>query len=271
MKAFKFILVIFCVFLLGYLQNNAQSVISRQSKAKTTTTEKKNASPKKNVSKKSKQLGSNSQTNKNKSKEQPITISAPDGYLNGHGYVDLGLPSGTKWATCNIGASTPQDYGNYYAWGDIDIKSEYTISNCMAKDIGSYGNEKFTKGWCDNLNNLKTIHDAASMNWGSLWRMPTAEELKELYEKCTWSWINYKGKNGYRCVGPNGNSIFLPTAGYYFEISLYDTNRCGWYRSATFNGVICTYALKFSADKVYVQEYSSDRYYGCSVRPVIRL
>lgn len=272
MKAFKFILVILSVFLFGYLQNNAQSVISRQSKAKTTTTEKKTVSSQKNVSKKSKKLGSNSQTNKNKSNEQPITISAPDDYINGHGYVDLGLPSGTKWATCNIGATLPEDNGNYYAYGDTSIKSIYDVSTCITNDVGGVQkeDEAITEKIC-NGENLKPSYDAASVNWGASWRMPTSEEITELCKKSTWTWVTYKGKKGYKGVGPNGKSIFLPAAGYKFITSLEADNRIGNYRSSTFQGKYDTFKLFF--DNWEPRDIPRDikwgsRVSGYSVRPV---
>lgn len=269
MKAFKFILVILSVFLFGYLQNNAQSVISRQSKAKTTATEKKHVSSQKNVSKKSKKLGSNSQTNKNKSKAQPITISAPDGYINGHGYVNLGLPSGTKWATCNIGANSPQNDGNYYAWGETSINSNYTISACRAYDIDELtkSSKALTEKMCEG-NNLKPSHDAARVNWGSLWEMPTCAQITELIEKCIWTWITYKGNKGYRVVGPNGKSIFLPAAGFKSGTSLEWYNELGDYLSSTFNGR-CNVTLKFdSINAPHCFMHSSFRSNGSSVRPV---
>ena len=128
------------------------------------------------------------------------------GTINGHEYVDLGLS--VLWATCNVGASSPSGYGNYYAWGETSTKSSYTSDNYKydldwvgAKDIGK--------------NISGTEYDAARANWGAAWRMPTLDELKELEEMCTWTWTSQDGHYGYRVTGPNGKSIFLPAAGYY--------------------------------------------------------
>ena len=157
-------------------------------------------------------------------------ISIPDGYINGYAYIDLGLPSRTKWATYNIGANSPEENGNYYAWGDIGVKSKYDYSTCHTEDIG--GSKAATEKMCE-AGNLKSLYDAASVNWGSSWHMPTCTEIMELTEKCTWTWITYKGKNGYRGVGPNGKSIFLPAAGYKFDTSLEGDNEIGNYWSST--------------------------------------
>lgn len=272
MKAFKFILVILSVFLFGYLQNNAQSVISRQ-----TNTQKKQVSSQNRTPKKSKQLGSNSHINSNpakaKSKETPITISDPDGYINGHGYVDLGLPSGTKWATCNIGSVSPEDNGNYYAWGETYTKSVYIYSTWRTNDVGGVENSEktITEKICEICDgkNLKPLYDAASVNWGSLWRMPTSGEMTELCEKCIWNWITYKGKKGYKVVGPNGNTIFLPAAGYYFDTTLEMNDKMGCYWSSTFESISFTFYVYFREDYKPCCSAYGERTNGYSVRPVV--
>ena len=124
-----------------------------------------------------------------------------EGTLNDHEWVDLGLPSGTKWATCNVGATSPEEYGDWYAWGETETKSEYTEDNCITlgldiEDIS--GNEQY---------------DVARNKWGSTWKMPTYDEFKELYDNCIWLWTMLNDKNGYMITGPNGKSIFLPAAG----------------------------------------------------------
>lgn len=128
--------------------------------------------------------------------ELEVSISDPSGYVNGHGYIDLGLPSGTKWATCNVGANSPQEYGDYYAW---DGYEEWRKLDYRARETAK----------------LSWHNDPARANWGFSWRMPTGNELMELKDKCTWSWVSYKGKKGYKGIGPNGNSIFLPAADHY--------------------------------------------------------
>ena len=140
------------------------------------------------------------------------------GTINGHDWVDLGLPSGTKWATCNVGASQPHQYGNYYAWGETSTKSEYTMENY--RTLGA------------NISNDisgNSSYDAARANWGGSWRMPTYGEMKELKNNCTWTWTTQNGVNGMRVTGPNGNSIFLPAAGYCCGSSRYGVGEYGLY------------------------------------------
>ncbi len=127
---------------------------------------------------------------------------------NGYEYVDLGLPSGLKWATCNIGAYSPEEYGNYYAWGETSTKSEYTEENSQTY----YG---------ENLGDISgnAWYDAARANWGGSWRMPTKAEFKELIDHCDWQWTTQNGVNGYKVTSKtNGNSIFLPAAGFYVSL-----------------------------------------------------
>ncbi|MBO7283756.1 MAG: PEGA domain-containing protein, partial [Bacteroidales bacterium] len=113
--------------------------------------------------------------------------------INGHEYVDLGLPSGLKWATCNVGASSPEEYGDYYAWGEIETKSEYTKDNSKTRG----------KSMSDISGN--TMYDVACAKWGGSWRLPTKKELEELESKCKWEWTTINGKKGYKVTGPHGN------------------------------------------------------------------
>ena len=143
------------------------------------------------------------------------------GDANGHEYVDLGLS--VKWATCNIGATTPEDYGNYYAWGETKPQSTYNWStykwcNGSSSTFTKY-NTSSSFGTVDNKTVLNLADDAARANWGGSWRMPTDGEWGELLDECTWEWKNaYKGTTaGYLVTSKiNGNSIFLPAAGYRF-------------------------------------------------------
>ncbi len=137
--------------------------------------------------------------------------------FSGHEYVDLGLPSGLKWATCNVGATAPEAYGDYYAWGETAPKTIYNWSTYKWCN-GSYDTQtkyctSSSYGTVDNKTVLDLADDAARANWGGAWRMPTDEEWTELRENCTWTWTNLNGKNGYEVKGANGNSIFLPAAG----------------------------------------------------------
>ena len=143
------------------------------------------------------------------------------GTINGHEYVDLGLPSGLKWATCNVGAGLPEEYGDYYAWGEVKTKNKYTADNSK-----TYGKSK-------NDISGNSNYDVARAKWGGNWRMPTMEELEELNSKCTWQWTTQKGINGYKVTGPNGNSIFLPAAGCREGSSLYSAGEYGFYWSSS--------------------------------------
>lgn len=141
------------------------------------------------------------QTQQSGKSKKSVIVTNPDGYINGHGYIDLGLPSGTKWATCNVGASKVNDYGEYYAWGEVKPKSEYTENNSL---IG----EK-------NLGNIagNPQYDAATYNWGSNWQIPKIEHFEELKSQCKWAVITYNGVMGHKVTGPNGKSLFLPCGG----------------------------------------------------------
>ena len=154
-----------------------------------------------------------------------------------HEWVDLGLPSGTLWATCNVGASTPEEYGDYFAWGETVPKkvynwetykwckgSESTLTKyCYATDFGVV----------DKRDELLPEDDAAYVNWGHLWRMPTDEQQLELIEKCSWTWTTRNSVNGRLATGPNGNSIFFPAAGdCWRELLFYDGSfGCYWSRT----------------------------------------
>ena len=187
--------------------------------------------------------------------------------VNGHEYVDLGLPSGLKWATCNVGANSPEEYGGYYAWGETEEKSNYNWS---------------TYKWCNGtgdtmtkysaFGNNKTIldpeDDVAHVKWGGSWRMPTRAEQDELRNKCTWSLTVQNGVRGYRVTGPNGNSIFLPAAGLRYGTDVYRRGYGGhfWSSSLHFYDSSSAYYLYF-----YDDNYDWDlnfRYVARSVRPV---
>lgn len=206
--------------------------------------------------------------------EDPINPDGSDGNGSygkheGHEWVDLGLPSGLKWATCNVGATKPEEYGNYYAWGETATKSEYTENNSLTSGLSI--SELQSQGIIDGNSNLMPQHDAATANWGGDWRMPTDYELKELITKCTWEWINTNDFKGYSVIGPNGNSIFLPAAGYRGESSLNYAGSNGGYRSSTpsdddYEGLSAG-SLNFRSDLQIMG--NSSRYTGRSVRPVV--
>ena len=195
------------------------------------------------------------------------------GQLNGHDWVDLGLPSGTKWATCNVGADTPEGYGEYFAWGETTTKETYSSSTYSYSNDGKLtkycsnaecGNDGFT----DALTILEASDDAAIANWGAGWRMPTYDEMLELINNCTVTWTIQNGVNGSLFTGQNGNTIFLPAAGYSNGSSPYATGPYGSYWSSS----LCK-SFPYHAEILY---FNSDgcsisaryRFWGFSVRPV---
>ena len=174
--------------------------------------------------------------------------------INGHEWVDLGLS--VKWATCNVGATSPSDYGDYFAWGEIRTKSSYTENN----------SKTYKKHMGDIAGNSK--YDAARANWGSTWRMPTKKEFQELKDQCIWTWTSQGGHSGYRVTSKtNGNSIFLPAAGWRSGKSLYYVGSNGLYWSA--GPYSNTYGCSLYFFSSYVNPQSNYyRAYGFSVRPV---
>lgn len=195
--------------------------------------------------------------------------------------VDLGLS--VKWAACNLGASKPEGYGSYYAWGETKPKATYTRDNSNWYDVGY--NVLRSKGVINSRGNLTARYDAATANWGAGWRMPTLDEIKELKSRCRWNWTTRNGVKGYKVTGPSGKSIFLPAAGYrYGAVSFYvghrrqSSNRQGWcclgccsygfyWSSSAIDDSVSAYALYFNS--VYCGwDAHYDRGYGRSVRPV---
>ena len=182
------------------------------------------------------------------------SASSDTTYINGYAAVDLGLS--VKWATCNVGADSPEDYGNYYAWGETETKDSYTSSNSVTYEVDM-----------DDIAG-DAEYDAATANWGSSWRMPTYDEMEELIDSCTWTWTRQNDVNGYLVTGPNANSIFLPAAGYRYGTSLYFRGEHGNYSSST--------PLESNSQYAYnLYFYSSNhntnwnyRLYGLTVRPV---
>ena len=184
--------------------------------------------------------------------------SPATGTSNGYGYVDLGLS--VKWATCNVGATSPEEYGNYYAWGETITKKTYTLNNCTTQNV--FFKYDFSG---------ESKYDAATANWGVDWRMPTLDELKELHENCTWEWISSNDFKGYKVTGPNGNSIFLPAAGFYYESSLIGAGDRGdyWSSSPIGNQTIFAYSLDFYNNSFHGVTNIQNRFDGLSVRPVL--
>ena len=202
----------------------------------------------------------------------PISnIYAPTGMENGKGYVDLGLS--VKWATCNVGANSLEEYGYYFAWGETTPKTTYDWSaykycNGTYNSMTKYCTSSYY-GTVDNKTTLELTDDAAHVNWGGSWRMPTLAEQEELTDNCTWTWITQNGVNGYKVTSKkNGNSIFLPAAGYRYnsDLSLAGSYGGYWLSSLSTYGSDGAYNLLFDSGNVGWNFY--DRYNGLSVRAV---
>ena len=202
-------------------------------------------------------------------------------------YVDLGLPSGLKWAKCNLGASKPSESGDYYAWGETAPKAVYDWATYKWMQAGKSDWKHITKYtiadgktegiWYDSSGNfigdgkttLAAANDAATANLGSPWRMPTVDEIQELIDKCTWTWTTQDGVNGCQVDGPNGNAIFLPAAGCRDGSGLKSAGRVGYYWSSshdTDHNKNARY-LDFDSD-THGKYFVCSRYYGSPVRPV---
>ena len=195
---------------------------------------------------------------------------ATEGTINGHDWVDLGLPSGTKWATCNVGANAPEEFGNYFAWGETEPKENYLWENY--KYMGKSGGYCLTKycnnstygdnGFVDNKTSLEPSDDAATANWGEGWRMPTMEELQELFDKCNWMMKT----NGFEVKGPNGKSILLPIAGYRVTPETRDVGSNGYYWTCSLSEKNPTEA--WTSDFSGRKKREEFRYNGQTIRPV---
>ena len=191
---------------------------------------------------------------------------------NGHEYVDLGLPSGTLWATCNVGATKPEEYGDYFAWGETQPKETYNWSTYKWCRGSSDTQTKYCTdsyyGTVDNKTTLDLSDDAARANWGGSWRMPTTEEQQELINNCTWTWTTQNGVNGYKVTSKsNGNSIFLPAAGCRDDSSLNDAGSYGDYWSLRSSSTTASNFLNFGNTLLNPQN-ANDRGYGFAVRCV---
>ncbi len=175
--------------------------------------------------------------------------------------VDLGLPSGTIWAGWNLGATSPEQNGDYYAWGETTTKNNYS------ENTYRYYNNS-TKRYINIGSNISgTQYDVARQKWGGSWRMPTKADFDELLQKCKWTWCQYKGVNGCKVTGPNGNSIFLPAAE-----ARGGSGNCGKYWSASLNsGYSCSraFGLEFYQNNYHIfSDYFFSRGFGLKVRPV---
>ena len=200
-----------------------------------------------------------------------ITVTGGGSSGGSEEVVDLGLPSGLKWRSMNVGASKPEEYGNYYAWAETSPKSNYASSNYKypstnyGDGIIVYAKYDTTPVQGDGKTVLEAEDDAATANLGNGWRMPTFKEFKELRENCTWTWKTQNGVNGMLVTGPNGKSIFLPAGGWYDKTTLSGKTTYGSYWTATGDGGTAN-AVDFANG--YLDKALVPRCEGRSVRPV---
>ncbi len=194
--------------------------------------------------------------------------------------IDLGLPSGTKWACCNVGATKPEQYGGYYAWGEVSEKSVYNhVTYQYATGVdndgdGSYDDYhgNFTYGVWQNLGSdiAGTLYDVAHVQWGGSWVMPSHDQINELLDHCSSEWTSENGVYGRRFIGSNGGSIFLPAVGFRWYGDLYNVGAGGYYWSSTQNSDYSFYAFDLGFYSGYADWYYNGRDVGQSVRPVVR-
>ena len=195
------------------------------------------------------------------------------GNQSNHEYVDLGLPSGTLWATCNVGANVPEEFGDYFAWGETQSKNIYDWNTYI------YGTDNYLTKYCsssycglngfvDNLTTLESSDDAATTNWGKGWRTPTYEDWCELYQFTTNAKITQNGVNGRLFTASNGNSLFLPAAGFRWEHELRGAGNRGLYLSSSLLEEFNAWYFSFDSDYENYGMIADDRADGNSVRPV---
>ncbi len=194
--------------------------------------------------------------------------------------VDLGLTSGTLWATFNVGAYSPEGYGDYFAWGETEPKTEYSwdtyaFGNAEEDELTKYCSDAShgLNGFVDNKSTLDSIDDAAAVNWGGKWRMPTDDEYEELVKECNWQYVadyNNTGVKGYIVSSKaedNANSIFIPLSGYRSGSDFLDDGLSAYYWSSTLDSYWCARDFYCYNDNAIYTGYAG-RYYGSSVRPV---
>ena len=205
-----------------------------------------------------------------------ILLATPIPDDDEHEWVDLGLPSGTLWATCNVGANAPEEYGDYFAWGETEPKELYDWSTykwCNGSNTtitkyctnSSYG----YNGFVDGKTELDSEDDAATANWGSSWRTPSVEQLNEICAYCSQKWFEINGVRGKLITGPNGNTLFFPAAGSYYSSQL-GIGSSGDYWSRSRSLYSDTFANYLIIEGFYVgYRWSGDcRQVGRSVRAV---
>ena len=191
--------------------------------------------------------------------EEKVYTYCPDS--NHPHIIDLGLPSGTKWACCNVGASNPEEYGDRFAFGETETKEVYNRETYIHYD-----------GSANTYHDLGadiagTQYDAATVNWKAPWRMPSIMQCQELLDNCTSEWTTQNGVKGRKFTGPNGGTIFIPATGYAVATHLYGVGTLGNYWLSTFNNEDGAGSFGLVSGGVH-WDFVYDRYRGQSVRPV---
>ena len=218
-------------------------------------------------------INRNSQNSKS-TKISTTSASSVSGKINGHDYVDLGLPSGIKWATCNVGANSAQSSGDFFAWAETSPKNEYSWDTYFDYDHKDEYGTVFCKKYLTYVNQTATISpdsgdDAARKNWGGTWRMPTSEEFKELQDKCVFKSITINGVSCWKVIGPSKKFIILPLAGKKDGKQLVNKNEFGYYWTSS----VEEYSGPSNAEGIvgYWRGISGgigNRYQGATIRPV---
>lgn len=255
----KKIIISILLLYIASLSMMGQNTITRKKKTDTNTEHKQ--TPNAHQKTELKQLSSsNPKTSNTQKVPKPAT-----NIVNGHEWVDLGLS--VKWATCNVGANNPSEYGDYYAWGETMTKSLYDWSNYF-DSLDNSGDIFGTYKVAGQRITPTSGHDTARENWGGSWRMPTDAEYDELCNKCKWILTTIDCHNGYIIIGPNGNSIFLPASGWCDNSNSHSVGECGKYWSSTLASYPSgAYNLEFNSI-IHTAYNSISRRYGQSIRPV---
>ena len=188
-----------------------------------------------------------------------------------HSYVDLGLS--VNWATCNIGADKPEETGDYFAWGEVysgqGVENSYMWYEHPDSEVVSVGKYcvNSNNGKIDNKSTLESYDDAARRRWGNEWRMPTLSEVEELINKCRWIHTTYNGVEGFKVIGPSGESIFLPVSGYKLEGKRYNKNNVYFWTSSLYKkNCFNAYTLEVSSN--FITPIVLQRHIAQTIRPV---
>lgn len=226
-----------------------------------------------NVAKRNSRNNKKAKDGDNLSTQVQIPILSLPYSTNGVGYVDLGLS--VQWATCNIGASSPEGSGYYYAWGELVPKTNYSVDNSNTYGVSQENLQHL--GIIDNNNKLAVSHDVAHTQNGNRFRMPTFEELKELESQCKWERGTINGVRGYKVTGPSGNSIFLPASGCYLDNEISGIGQDGFYWSSNANSYQgnngnyqFSWCLQFELKgNTIAGDMTNYRYLGFTIRAVV--